>query len=450
MREAADATKKGEKGGILTVSQFAEGNLLEGPSHSEGGIPFTIGGKSGFEAEGGEVLLTKGVSEDPLLLSIASRINEIGGGKRLYEQGDILTNNNSDFETISNLLNNNYETTNKKIFEDGDTIKNNNQSINSIYNVINKKLDSDSIKNVPLKKENIVNNNYNNIDKKVFEDGGVVSTVNNDNSTVISETIKNFSAGIENLKNEILNSYSNNNFQNFNQENVSYENVMTYMNELGNEIKNVYETLSSFNISNDTLKNYKSSLESTNEVSTSNVSNNLNTNNVDYFNKMMSTYLGSDQTNNTSDIMNQYVKNLNYDNMMSNIATTNQNQNDNQYGGDVSNEFKDVSNMVGEVGKVTQGGLIERRDKTDLLNGNISVNGNVKVDGTIAFSNPTIKVSIDGLPDKEMPIPKKVSDEIYSIVEKELSKMTLYTQFLRQKGSGVNDGKSVEIPGILA
>lgn len=96
-------TEKKERGDILTASKFNEGNILKGRSHAEGGIPFTVNQIPGFEAEGGEVLLTKGVSQDPILLSLASRINEVGGGKKLFEYGDIIEKNN-----YSNITNNSF------------------------------------------------------------------------------------------------------------------------------------------------------------------------------------------------------------------------------------------------------------------------------------------------------------------------------------------------------
>jgi hypothetical protein len=104
---------KKEKGDILTAGKFSEGNILQGLPHSQGGIPFSIDKKLGFEAEGGEVLLSKGVSQDPLLLSLASRINEVGGGKKLYEDGGVINNSSinesnfinktSKYESLTNV-----------------------------------------------------------------------------------------------------------------------------------------------------------------------------------------------------------------------------------------------------------------------------------------------------------------------------------------------------------
>ena len=72
--------------GVIAAQQpppppkLAKGGLLVGPSHAEGGIPVTVDGRSGYEAEGGEIVLTKGVYSDPHLRQMASEINVAGGG----------------------------------------------------------------------------------------------------------------------------------------------------------------------------------------------------------------------------------------------------------------------------------------------------------------------------------------------------------------------------------
>ncbi len=60
--------------------QFAEGGVvLRGPSHAQGGIP--------IEAEGNEIILTKGVYNNPSLRAAASAINVAGGGRRFADGG---------------------------------------------------------------------------------------------------------------------------------------------------------------------------------------------------------------------------------------------------------------------------------------------------------------------------------------------------------------------------
>ena len=39
--------------------KFAEGGVVDGPSHSQGGVPFTVRGVSGYEMEGGEYIVNK-------------------------------------------------------------------------------------------------------------------------------------------------------------------------------------------------------------------------------------------------------------------------------------------------------------------------------------------------------------------------------------------------------
>lgn len=67
---------------------FARGGLLNGPSHSRGGIPFSINGVGGFEAEGGEAIINKRSVE--MYRPLLSAINAAGGGKK-FAAGDVLT-----------------------------------------------------------------------------------------------------------------------------------------------------------------------------------------------------------------------------------------------------------------------------------------------------------------------------------------------------------------------
>ena len=64
--------------------KFAKGGILQGPSHAQGGIKTPYG-----EIEGQEIILTKGVTKNPYLRSLASYINEAGGGRK-FESGGIL------------------------------------------------------------------------------------------------------------------------------------------------------------------------------------------------------------------------------------------------------------------------------------------------------------------------------------------------------------------------
>ena len=82
----------------ISGAQFADGGVLQGASHSNGGIPFSIGGQSGFEAEGGEAIINK--RSTSMFGDLLSDINEAGGGvafargglARKYANGGALPN----------------------------------------------------------------------------------------------------------------------------------------------------------------------------------------------------------------------------------------------------------------------------------------------------------------------------------------------------------------------
>jgi hypothetical protein len=75
--------------GVIAASKppsppkFAKGGVLVGASHAEGGIQLTGNGQHYGEAEGGEIVLTKGVNANPKLRAEASRLNVLGGGVAL-------------------------------------------------------------------------------------------------------------------------------------------------------------------------------------------------------------------------------------------------------------------------------------------------------------------------------------------------------------------------------
>ena len=70
---------------------FAEGGVVYGPSHQAGGIGFNVKGKKGrFEMEGNEIILTKGVYENPVLRAMASDLNEMGGGRSFALGGPVM------------------------------------------------------------------------------------------------------------------------------------------------------------------------------------------------------------------------------------------------------------------------------------------------------------------------------------------------------------------------
>lgn len=74
----------------INAIQFADGGILKGASHANGGIPFTVAGRGGFEAEGGEAIINK--RSTSMFTPLLSAINEAGGGKRLFQDGGLTPN----------------------------------------------------------------------------------------------------------------------------------------------------------------------------------------------------------------------------------------------------------------------------------------------------------------------------------------------------------------------
>jgi hypothetical protein len=72
--------------------KFAEGGMVHGPSHEQGGIPFTVKGRSGYEMEGGEFIVNKRASS--LHRDLLERINN---STRKFANGGLVTNSPSDF-----------------------------------------------------------------------------------------------------------------------------------------------------------------------------------------------------------------------------------------------------------------------------------------------------------------------------------------------------------------
>lgn len=73
----------------VDAAQFAKGGMINGESHSNGGVPFTVNGRAGFEAEGGEAIINKQSMANPMLRALASAINVAGGGVA-FERGGLL------------------------------------------------------------------------------------------------------------------------------------------------------------------------------------------------------------------------------------------------------------------------------------------------------------------------------------------------------------------------
>jgi TP901 family phage tail tape measure protein len=70
-------------------TMFQKGGLLVGDSHQQGGIPFTIGGRAGFEAEGGEFMFSK-KAVDSLGVGF---LNALNNQATEFRRGGVVTQN---------------------------------------------------------------------------------------------------------------------------------------------------------------------------------------------------------------------------------------------------------------------------------------------------------------------------------------------------------------------
>ncbi len=80
---------------ITGIQLFEEGGLAKGPSHAQGGIPFTIAGQPGYEMEGEEYIVNKKATA--MFLPLLEQINRFGKkGNRnrpgLFQNGGIASN----------------------------------------------------------------------------------------------------------------------------------------------------------------------------------------------------------------------------------------------------------------------------------------------------------------------------------------------------------------------
>ena len=73
--------------------QFADGGVVNGPSHDQGGVPFSVQGNSGYEMEGGEYVINKRATS--MHKDLLDRINKSGMtrpqvGVRKFAMGGIV------------------------------------------------------------------------------------------------------------------------------------------------------------------------------------------------------------------------------------------------------------------------------------------------------------------------------------------------------------------------
>lgn len=100
-----------ERGGIA-----ATGGVLRGRSHKQGGIPFTVAGQGGFEAEGGEAIINK--RSTALFRKELSAINAAGGGVRFAAGGITGMSAAAAFETRAAQSNYEQNSTSREILNE--------------------------------------------------------------------------------------------------------------------------------------------------------------------------------------------------------------------------------------------------------------------------------------------------------------------------------------------
>lgn len=74
--------------------KFADGGMVNGPSHSDGGVPFTVQGRGGYEMEGGEYIVNKRATS--MHRDLLERINKTGRlnptvGRMKFAEGGLVS-----------------------------------------------------------------------------------------------------------------------------------------------------------------------------------------------------------------------------------------------------------------------------------------------------------------------------------------------------------------------
>lgn len=69
-------------------TKFAEGGIVSGPSHAEGGVPFTVRGQGGYEMEGGEYIVNKRATQK--YKALLDQINGYGKSNYKFAAGGVV------------------------------------------------------------------------------------------------------------------------------------------------------------------------------------------------------------------------------------------------------------------------------------------------------------------------------------------------------------------------
>ncbi len=78
--------------------KFADGGMVNGPSHDQGGVPFTVQGRGGYEMEGGEYIVNKRATSmyRGLLEQINGSVKPVNYSKPVkFANGGIVNNINN-------------------------------------------------------------------------------------------------------------------------------------------------------------------------------------------------------------------------------------------------------------------------------------------------------------------------------------------------------------------
>lgn len=102
----------------IKKTKLAKGGLLEGPSHAQGGIPFTVAGTTGFEAEGGEFVVNK--KSTAMHLPLLKAINGNKQSSRVFQNGGMITaksqgNLSIDYDLLASKIGQNVAQANKSL-----------------------------------------------------------------------------------------------------------------------------------------------------------------------------------------------------------------------------------------------------------------------------------------------------------------------------------------------
>tara|TARA_R100000734_G_scaffold19138_1_gene18448 strand:+ start:14411 stop:18193 length:3783 start_codon:yes stop_codon:yes gene_type:complete len=108
----AQAPPTAELGGIMNDDFFANGGMVHGRSHAEGGEKFAVGGRV-VELEGGEAVINK--RSTAMFKPLLSQLNQAGGGRKFADGGLTMATDALETQSLS-LANSMNETKDQKVF----------------------------------------------------------------------------------------------------------------------------------------------------------------------------------------------------------------------------------------------------------------------------------------------------------------------------------------------